>query len=150
MKKTMLFALAVFTCLVSHAQFYVPYGMQPNVAVENAYNQIQSNMQEQYKHYWDNVNPNSMSTTPAPSSAPSSSYNNKTSNKRTNTTSNRRNSSTPRTSQHDRCNGTGKCNTCNGSGQMWVGNSKKRCVNCNGTGRCSGCNGTGRTSAHYY
>ena len=54
------------------------------------------------------------------------------------------------TSQHDLCNGTGKCKTCNGSGQMWVGTNKKQCVNCGGSGRCRGCNGTGKGSSHYY
>lgn len=55
-----------------------------------------------------------------------------------------------RYSQHDLCNGTGKCNTCNGNGVRWVGDSKRICINCNGSGVCSGCNGTGLTSGHYY
>lgn len=149
MKKTIIIALVLgMVSMVSHAQVFIPYNLLPNVAVEQAAQIINNQMQQEISHFWDNVDINSLQTPSAPINvpAPSMSFDD---------TSTRGYSSsyeprTPRTSQHDRCTGTGKCNTCNGTGMMWSGNIKKRCVNCSGSGRCSGCNGTGRTSPHYY
>ena len=147
MKKKILLMFAVsVACLAAHAQYWVPnvpYNLRPDVAAENAYNQMMNQMTE---HYWDNVNPNQINTVPngvdySTATPPPSSNN---------STNSSPSSNSPRRSQHDMCNGTGKCRTCNGSGLMWVGSNKKRCVNCSGSGRCSGCNGTGRSSAHYY
>lgn len=140
MRKMIFICVLCFACNIIHAQVFVPYGLQPNIAVENAYNQMMNNMQNYCDHYWDNV---TVPATPVPSTPIVVPDN-------TTTTTTPNSSNRPRTSQHDMCNGTGKCRTCNGTGEMWVGNIKKRCVNCNGSGKCSGCRGTGRTSSHYY
>lgn len=117
----------------------LPYYLQPNVALQNSVNQINSNMQQAAA---------SGMFTPAPVTSTSSSYSGSTStattNKSSSSTQQKRDGLCPT------CCGDGKCYQCHGSGMrtdnmFGTGTSSKvKCGICGGDGKCKKCYGRGR------
>ena len=143
----------------------VPAALDPVNAANAAATTMNANLQNQMKDYWDNAakdeqqrqkmaeayakdyweHPEKYQNVPVQSGNGVGSSTGNGTVSGNNTSGSRSSSSSSR--KHERCLGSGKCNSCNGTGSIWKGyglTGKIQCPNCHGSGICSGCNGTGR------
>ena len=118
----------------------LPYYLQPNVALQNSINQINSNMQQAAAAGLLN---------PAPVSSSSYSGGNYSSYS-SGVQSSSGSSKQKRDGLCPTCYGDGKCHQCHGSGMRTDNmfgsgtSTKDKCGICGGNGRCTRCNGRGR------